>query len=311
MSASVTDTGVAGLCRSLADDIARYTKDGGDGIHSTAVPGLSFFRESEPGRSAGAVADPLLAIVIQGRKEVMVGDETYISAAGQHMVITVDLPVCVYLSEATPEKPYLGIKMVLDRTLLCDLLPMMPALDPAGSRRAIALSAPDPYLLEAVLRLVRLLATPRDIPALAPLIVREIHYRLMTGDQAGALHQISAGGSAAQRIAEVIRRLRQDFTQAINVTELARAAHMSPSAFHQHFKQITSLSPLQYQKQLRLVEARRLMLTEGVRAEHAAFTVGYESASQFSREYGRLFGAPPLSDVSRLRKSGGVAADAV
>ncbi len=311
MTASFADTTVAGLCRAMAVDIARYTEALGDGPHDTPIPGLVLFRESQPRHTTGSVVDPLLAIVVQGSKEIMLGNEAYISTPGRHMVITVDLPVCAYLSDATPQKPYLGIKLALDRRLLCDLLPLAAPLDPAGSRRALALSPGDPRLLEPVQRLIRLLATPADMAALAPLIVHEIHYRLLTGDQADALHQIAAGGSAAQRIAEVVQRLRRDFTQPVNVTELARQAHMSPSAFHQHFKQITSLSPLQYQKQLRLVEARRLMLTEGVRAEHAAFSVGYESASQFSREYGRLFGAPPVSDITRLRRSGGTAADAV
>ncbi len=302
---------VAARLRAMAADIACYTKDRGDGLYETAVPGLTYARQSEPHQSVGTIADPLLAIMVQGRKEIVLGEESYWPAPGQHLVITVDLPIAAYLTEVTPREPYLGIKIALDRALLCDLLPVVAPLEPVASRRGLTLSAADPGLLDAAHRLMRLLDTPRDIPALAPLILREIHYRLMTGDQAAAVHQIAAGGSAVSRIAEVIRHLRQDFTRPVNVNELARRAHMSPSAFHQHFKQITSLSPLQYQKQLRLVEARRLMLTDGVRAERAAFAVGYESASQFSREYGRLFGAPPVSDVTRLRKAGGVAVDAV
>ena len=143
MTVPFADTSVAGLCRSLAADIARYTEAAGDGPCETAIPGLLFFRESQPHHTAGNIADPLLAIAVQGRKEVMVGDETYISAPGQHMVITVDLPVCAFLSEATPEKPYLGIKLLLDRALLCDLLPLAPAFEGVGSRRAIALSPGD------------------------------------------------------------------------------------------------------------------------------------------------------------------------
>lgn len=306
---------VTATLRAMASDIARYTTGRGDGLHDTAVPGLTYARQSEPHHAVGSIADPLLAIMVQGRKEIMLGEETYAPAPGQHLVITVDLPVAAYLTHASPQDPYLGIKIALDRALLCDLLAVAPAqavlTSRSGSSLGIALSPADPRLLDAVHRLMRLHETPRDIPALAPLILREIHYRLLTGDQAAVLHQVAAGGSAVQRIAGVIRHLRADFARPVDVRELAQAAHMSPSAFHQHFKSVTSLSPLQYVKQLRLVEARRLMLADGVRAERAAFAVGYESASQFSREYGRLFGAPPISDVGRLRRTGGLAVDAV
>ena len=309
----MTDTlAVTATLRGLASDIARYTTGLGDGLHETPIAGLTVARESQPHHAVGSIADPLLAIMVQGRKEIVLGDETFVPAPGQPLVITVDLPVAAYLTHATPQTPYLGIKVALDRALLCDLLPAAPAAQTmAAPGRGIALSPADPRLLDAVQRLMALLDTPRDIPALAPLILREIHYRLLTGDQAAAMHQVAAGGSAVQRIAGVIRHLRADITRPIDVRELASAAHMSPSAFHTHFKSVTSLSPLQYVKQLRLVEARRMMLSDGVRAERAAFAVGYESASQFSREYGRLFGAPPISDVGRLRRTGGVAVDAV
>ncbi len=305
----------ATLCGTMAGDIARYTTGRGDGLHDTAVPGLSFARQSQPHHAVGSVADPLLAIMVQGRKEIVLGDEIYVPTPGQHLVITVDLPLAAYLTHVSPREPYLGVKIALDRALLCDLLPAAPRLEPSASRASsslgIALSPADPRLLDAVRRLMQLLDTPRDIPVLAPLILREIHYRLLNGDQAAAVHQIAAGDSAVQRIAGVIRHLRADITAPVDVRQLARTAHMSPSAFHQHFKSVTSLSPLQYVKQLRLVEARRLMLADGARAEHAAFAVGYESASQFSREYGRLFGSPPISDVTRLRRTGGMAVDAV
>jgi len=302
---------VTSLLRAMASDIARYTNDRGDGLHDSAVPGLTYARQSEAHHAVGSIADPLLAIMVQGRKEIVLGDEVYAPAPGQHLVITVDLPVAAYLTQVTPREPYLGIKIALDRALLCDLLAVAPPHEASPSSRGIALSPADPRLLGAVHRLMQLHETPRDIPALAPLILREIHYRLLTGDQAAAVHQVAAGGSAVQRIAGVIRHLRADFTRPVDVRELAQAAHMSPSAFHTHFKSVTSLSPLQYVKQLRLVEARRMMLADGVRAERAAFAVGYESASQFSREYGRLFGAPPISDVGRLKRTGGVAVDAV
>ncbi len=302
---------VTSLLRAMASDIARYTSDRGDGLHDCAVPGLTYARQSQAHHAVGSIADPLLAIMVQGKKEIVLGDEVYAPAPGQHLVITVDLPVAAYLTHVTPREPYLGIKIALDRALLCDLLAVAPPHEVMPSSRGIALSPADPRLLDAVHRLMQLLETPRDIAALAPLILREIHYRLLTGDQAAAVHQVAAGGSAVHRIAGVIRHLRADFTRPVDVRELAQAANMSASAFHTHFKSVTSLSPLQYVKQLRLVEARRMMLADGVRAERAAFAVGYESASQFSREYGRLFGAPPISDVGRLKRTGGVAVDAV
>ncbi len=295
----------------MAAEIACYTEaHGGDGMYHTAVPGLIFAQVSQPQQFVGSIAEPVLAIVIQGRKDMVVGDETYVSRPGSHLVITVDLPVAGYIDDVSPEKPHLGIKIALDRPLLCELLPGVETGEVVGSHRGIALSPGDPRLLDAVSRLMRLLETPRDIPALSPLILREIHYLLLIGDQAPTVRQIATGGSATRRIAEVIRLLRNDFARPVTVNELARQANMSASAFHQHFKQVTSLSPLQYQKQLRLVEARRLMLSDGIRVERAAFAVGYESPSQFSREYGRLFGAPPLSDISRLRRSEGLPAGA-
>ena len=295
---------VADTCRQLGAIIACYAEArGGDGYFDTLVPGMAFARSSSSSHMVGNIADPILGIIVQGSKRVMLGDEIYNYRAGQHIVVSVDLPLCGAVIEATPAKPYLGFKLSLDRTLLCELLPLsrLAGAPPQPSGRGIFTSGADPRLLESVQRLVRLLDTPEDIPALAPLIIREIHYLLLNGDQGEAVRQMAVNGSPMHRIADVLRTLREDFAKPLSVPALAEQARMSPSTFHQHFKQVTSLSPLQYQKQLRLVEARRLMLSGHLKAESASYTVGYESPSQFSREYARLFGAPPITDMARLR----------
>lgn len=156
-------------------------------------------------------------------------------------------------------------------------------------------------MIDCAIRLTQLLDAPQDIPFLAPMIIREIYYRLLVGEQGEAVRQIATSGSTMQRIAEVIRRIKTDFIKPLQVEDLAEQANMSPSSFHRHFKEVTSMSPLQYQKQLRLLKARHLMLTENVDATNTAYQVGYESPSQFSREYARVFGAPPIRDIERLR----------
>ncbi|MHC5735917.1 AraC family transcriptional regulator [Nostoc sp.] len=205
--------------------------------------------------------------------------------------------------EATPDKPYLGFKLNLDPRQLCDIIAQIrPGTSKKeNSVRGLFVSNVDAPLIDCALRLTRLLDTPQDIPILAPMIIREMYYRLLMGEQGEAVRQIATSGSNMQRIAEVIKLIKADFIKPMRIEELAGQASMSPSSFHHHFKEVTSMSPLQYQKQLRLLEARRLMLAENSDAANAAYQVGYESPSQFSREYSRMFGAPPIKDIERLR----------
>ncbi len=235
----------------------------------------------------------------------MLGEETYCYGASQYLVVSVDLPLSGFVVEATPDKPYLGFKLNLDPRELCDIIAQTnpSARQKEDSVRGLFVSTADAPLLNCAIRLTRLLDTPQDIPMLAPMIVREIYYRLLIGEQGEAVRQIATSGSNMQRIAEVIQLIKADFTQPMRVEDLADRVSMSPSSFHYHFKQVTSMSPLQYQKQLRLLEARRLMLAENSNATSAAYDVGYESPSQFSREYSRLFGAPPSRDIARLKSS--------
>ena len=221
----------------------------------------------------------------------------------QYLVVSVDLPMSAVILEATPAKPYLGFKLDLDPSQFGDLIAQtrQSVSKQENSVRGLFVSSADAPLLDCAVRLARLLDTPQDILMLAPMIIREIYYRLLVGEQSEAVRQIATSGSNMQRIAEAIQLIKTDFTQTLRIDDLAAQARMSPSSFYEHFKQVTSMSPIQYQKQLRLLEARRLMLTENSNAAGAAERVGYESQSQFSREYARMFGAPPRRDIERLR----------
>jgi len=248
------------------------------------------------------VSTPMLAIVVQGKKGAALGEEIYRYGEAQYLVVSVDQPITGFIIEATSDRPYLGFKLDLDPRELCEIIVRTPAIadKKETSVRGFFVSTADLSLLDCALRLTRLLDTPQDIPILAPMIIREIYYRLLIGEQSEAVRQIATSGSNMQRIATVIQSIKVDFTRPMRVADLAEQASMSPSSFHHHFKQVTSMSPLQYQKQLRLLEARRLMLAENYNAITAADRVGYESPSQFSREYARLFGAPPIQDIERL-----------
>ena len=290
-------------CKELAALLTHHTNEKGNGVHKTDINQLEFMRESSASTSICGVYEPIFAIVVQGKKEALLGEETYCYGADQYLVVSVHLPLSAFVVEATPDKPYLGFKLNLDPVQLCDLIVQIkPGRDKKeNSVRGLFVSNADAPLLDCAIRLTRLLDTPQDIHILAPIIIREIYYRLLMGEQGEAVRQIATSGSNMQRIAEVIKLIKADLTKPMRVEELAGQASMSPSSFHHHFKSVTSMSPLQYQKQLRLLEARRLMLAENSDAANAAYQVGYESQSQFSREYSRMFGAPPMRDIERLR----------
>ncbi|NJL41708.1 MAG: AraC family transcriptional regulator [Leptolyngbyaceae cyanobacterium SM1_4_3] len=290
-------------CEELAALVTRHTDDNGDGTHTTLIKKLKFIRKSDTFTVMQGIGEPALAIVVQGRKQTLLGEQTYQYGAAQYLLVSVDLPLCGCVIEATAAQPYLGLKVSLDPAQLCEIITQnnFETGSKENSVRGWDISNAAPSLIDCVIRLTQLLDTPQDIAFLAPMVIREIYYRLLVGEQSEAVRQIATSGSTMQRIAEVIKEIRTDFTKPLRVEKLAEQALMAPSSFHRHFKQVTSMSPLQYQKQLRLVEARRLMLAEKLDATSAAFMVGYESASQFSREYSRMFGAPPRSDIERLR----------
>ncbi len=300
----MTDERIADQCRELAALVNRHTNGKGDGFHQTSIAPLGFGRESATGTMLHGVSTPMLAIVVQGKKGAALGEEIYRYGEAQYLVISVDQPLSGFIIEATPDRPYLGFKLDLNPRELCEIIAAQPteiASKKETSVRGFFVSTADVSLLDGALRLTRLLDTPQDVPILAPMIIREIYYRLLMGEQSEAVRQIATSGSNMQRIAAVIQRIKANFTNSMRVEDLAAQANMSPSSFHHHFKEVTSMSPLQYQKQLRLLEARRLMLAENSNAATAADQVGYESTSQFSREYSRMFGSPPIRDIERLR----------
>ena len=290
-------------CQQLAELVSRHTDGKGNGIHSTAIEQLELMRESAAPTELCTVYEPTLCIILQGKKETLLGQETYHYGTAQYIVVTVDLPLSGNIVEATVDKPYLCFKLSLDTTGLWDIIDQIQRRrdQKESSVRGLFVSDANAPLIECATRLTRLLDTPEDIPFLAPMMIREIYYRLLMGDQSEAVWQIATSGSQMQRIAEVINQIKAEFTKSLSIDDLAKQASMSSASFHRHFKAVTSMSPLQYQKQLRLLEARRLMLAEDVDATRAAYQVGYESPSQFNREYSRMFGAPPKKDVERLR----------
>ncbi|MCY1043658.1 AraC family transcriptional regulator [Corallococcus sp. bb12-1] len=276
-----------------------------DGLHATAIPRLVLIRASEPTLPLHALHAPALCIVAQGRKQVLLAGESYVYGPDQCLVASVDLPVTGQVVEATSARPYLCFRLDLEPGQLGALM-MEARLEAPASRgrvRGLALGPVGAPLLDATARLVRLLDTPRDIPVLAPLVIREILYRLLSGENSARLRQIALADSRLESVTRAIHWLKAHYTAPLRIERLARTVHMSPSALHHHFKSVTAMSPLQYQKQLRLQEARRLMLAQAMDAAMAGHSVGYESSSQFSREYSRLFGAPPSRDIARLRES--------
>ncbi|WP_027897259.1 AraC family transcriptional regulator [Zestomonas thermotolerans] len=276
-----------------------------EGVRPTIIEGLFVVRCNQPTPPMPGIYQPSLCVIAQGRKEIRVGDATFLYDSLHYLVASVTLPVAGQVIEASPERPYLSMRLDFAPAQISRLIAEAGpfAVDGEGSECGLTITRLDAALLDALIRLVGLLETPQDIPFLAPMIQREILYRVMNGPQGRILQAIAAADSQDHRIARAIEWLNENFHRPLRIEELARTVNLSPSTLHHRFKAVTALSPLQYQKQLRLQEARRLMVTEGLEAAAASYRVGYESPSQFSREYSRLFGAPPLRDLGRLRPS--------
>lgn len=287
----------------LAALIERYVpEDGTQEIGDKAA----VIRISKPTEPAHGVFGAAVCVVAQGRKQVLSGGAMLVYDAMNYLVASVDLPVIGQVVEASADEPYLCFRMNLDPVVIGDLLLQLggePALaqDAGPLVGAMAVCEVNPPLLDAVTRMVRLIDTPRDAAVLAPLIEREILYRMLLGEQGPRLAQIARADGRMRQVKRAIGWIQQHFAQPFSIDELAAEARMSPSALHRHFKAVTALSPLQYQKQIRLQEARKMILAQRLDAGSAGHAVGYDSASQFSREYARLFGAPPLRDAARLR----------
>lgn len=283
---------------SLVKDIAQN-----DGDYPTEIPVLSIYRRS-------TVTDPMpcvfglgLGVTLQGRKRVTLGEDVFDYGSGQALINTIDLPVVSYVTQATITEPYLGLRLDLDANLIVQIATEMNAsrIYKGGPSRAMSVIALDDGLLDALMRLIKLLNEPNKIPFIAPLIQREIIIRLLDGEHGPMLQHLAAVGSPSQQISQVIAWMKLNYTNTILIDELAAKAYMSSSTFRQHFRTLTGLSPLQYLKNLRLQDARHWMLYEDMDAGSAAIRVGYESVSQFNREYARMFGEPPLRDIKRMR----------
>jgi AraC-like DNA-binding protein len=286
----------------LADSIARLTNNGE--LRTIPVPGLSLFRKAEPSEPVTGIYEPSVCLIAQGAKRVLLGDDTYVYDASHYLFSGLHLPVIAQVIEASQEKPYLGLRLTFDYRDISQLMAdsQLPTPRHQKTDRGMATGKLTVPLVNAFQRLVDLLDEKQDIPILSPVIQREIFYRLLVGEQGARLRQLALTGTQSQQVARAVLWLKANFSQPLRVDELAEMANMGTSTFHHHFRSMTALSPLQYQKQLRLQEARRLMLTERIDAASAGFQVGYESPSQFSREYSRLYGAPPVRDIMTLRQ---------
>nr|WP_320192597.1 AraC family transcriptional regulator [uncultured Desulfobacter sp.] len=290
----------------LAKSIARWTGD--ENQMDTKISGLRLSRWTTPTEPTSYTLESSICLIAQGAKRVLLGEDAYMYDATRFLITSVDLPVVANIVEASSEKPYLGLILEIDLKEVSQLTvdSGLPVNRSGHAQKGMAVGQLSLPLLETFQRLIDLLDEEENIKILAPLIKREIFFRLLTSDQGPRLQQIAASGSHSHQISRAISWLKNNYTSPLSVNELAASAGMSKSAFHNHFKVMTSMTPLQFQKRLRLNEARRLMLTENMDAMTATFEVGYESASQFSREYSRLFGAPPLRDINRLRRTASV-----
>ncbi len=286
----------------LAERIAQALPE--DGVLDV-FPGFRLARSSEPTQPVHAVYKPAFCLVAQGRKQAMLGDEVFRYDPGHYLIYTVDLPLTFRVEEASKERPYLGFRLDLDPAVIASVM-MESGVEPKkgdARMKAMGVSLMDANLLDAAVRLARLIDAPVERNILAPLITREMVFRLLVGGQGARLSHLFTSGADAQRISRAIGRLRENFDQPLKMEDIARELGMSISGFHHQFKSVTAMSPLQFQKQIRLQEARRLMLGEDLDAASAGFRVGYEDPSYFSRDYKKLFGDPPQRDIARLRSN--------
>ncbi|MDX1803400.1 MAG: AraC family transcriptional regulator [Alcanivorax sp.] len=301
-----TDT--SDIAATLADSVSRHASQAGE-ANPTALSGVQLFRSQVPSSCVSSVYDPSLVFIIQGSKSIQLGDRQIVYGPRTYLASSVHLPVLGQVIDASEEHPYLAMKITVDPQQVSDLLlELGDKLNHFGPETpgpeitcGLCIARMDDAMGSALARLLGLLDKPEDIPVLAPLAFREILYRALIGEMGARMRKFATADSQANRISKVIAVLKNRYTEPLRVRDLADQVNMSESSLFHSFKQVTRMSPLQFQKKLRLHEARRLMLTEGLEAATASYRVGYESPSHFSREYSRLFGAPPRTDVNRLR----------
>jgi AraC-like DNA-binding protein len=286
----------------LLDAVRRHADANADpdGIGYTPIPGLVTVRATTPSDLVFAISRPLVCLVVQGSKHVTMGTQGFAFSAGDSLLITADVPTVSQITRASAAVPYYSLVLELDAATISELS-LQTGAQPAVNHAPVRVDPTDIEVADAALRLMRLLDRPASVPVLQAQLVREMHYWLLVGRHGSAIRHLGWPNGHVQRVARAVALLRAEFAKPLPVERLAAVAGMSTSSFHQHFRAVTSLSPLQFQKQLRLIEARRLMLSEGRTASGAAFAVGYESVPQFTREYGRLFGRPPVRDAKEAR----------
>ncbi|HXC34547.1 MAG TPA: AraC family transcriptional regulator [Candidatus Acidoferrales bacterium] len=294
----------------LLADLAKIIESSspGDGMHGTPVPGVYCLKFSRTEPRSKRHWRACLGIIAQGCKEVVLGPEIYRFDEGCYTAAPVDLPVVHRIAVASPRKPFLALLIDLDPLILTEIASRLDTpKEPENASRAVFIGKAGEQMLMAGTRLGNLFQKPSDAPVLGPLVVKEIIYHLLKGENGPAIRQFARAGSKTHKISQAIHRIRSELNDDVDVAALAKAASMSRSAFFKHFREVTTMSPIQYQKRLRLLEARRLMIDVGETAEGSAFKAGYRSASQFSREYSRMFGGPPLRDAMKLKNAGYVA----
>ena len=293
------------MLNGLAEVVTHFTNtQEGESLFETAIAGLTILRSNQEASHPHIIIKPALCIVAQGAKWTTFGYKRFDYSAGQALVVSVEAPASARVTQASPSEPYLGVVIELDLGVMREVMEGLDSPPVAGgdAGHGIFVAEVTPSVVDCALRAVRLLETPKAIPMLYPSIMREICYWLLTGPNGGEVAKMTLVSNHTQRVISAIHALRDRFTQSVRIEDLASIAQLSPSAFHRQFKALTSMTPLQYQKQLRLLEARRLMVSNTANVETAAFRVGYESPSQFSREYSRMFGISPLRDVVSLRR---------
>jgi AraC-like DNA-binding protein len=279
-------------------------QDGGEGLFPTSIPGLNIVNSCQAMMPMRAIYRPSLCVSLQGGKEIRIGDETLCYGAMECLVVSLELPATGRIINASPDEPYIGITIDIDVAAMREVVEQLdePPTPPAGPGPCMFVSRVDEPLADCILRLVRMAQMPKTIPILYPLVMREICFWLLSSPHGGELYRLALPESNTERVVKAISLLHTNFARTLRVEELAEVARMSQSSFHQHFKALTSMTPLQFQKQLRLLEARRLMVSDAATVTEAAYHVGYESASQFSREYCRMFGETPKRDVMNQQR---------
>lgn len=289
----------------LADRIAQALPHDGS---AEPQPNLHIARLSKSGERVYAVCEPAFCVIAQGSKIILLGEEVFRYDSSHYLISTMGLPLAGEVVQASPQRPYLSFRLVLDPAVVTSVIVESGLVEPGnnGGVKAINVSVLDADLLDATLRLFRLINKPVEYRVLAPLVVREIVYRLLTGEQSSRMRLLASFGGHAHRMVRAVETIRKNFEKPFRIEDIARELHMSVSGFHSHFKAVTAMSPLQFQKQLRLQEARRLMLSENLDAAEAGYRVGYDDASHFNREYKRHFGEPPMRDVEQLRELSGL-----